>query len=184
MIKKKTVAIDMDGVLADVETHFINWYERDYGVKISKDKLIGVPEGDAFPDKGAVRRFAMTPGFFSTVPVINGAVEAVKKIMETYEVYIVSAAMEFPQSLPEKYYWLKEHFPFIEWRNIVFCGDKSVINTDYLIDDHCKNLDVCKGKTIMFTAGHNANYTHHQRADNWQEVITIFESSLKDLYEN
>ena len=39
MIIKKTVAIDMDGVLVDVGTHFINWYERDYGVKISKEKL-------------------------------------------------------------------------------------------------------------------------------------------------
>ena len=166
----------MDGVLADVETHFINWYQRDYGIKIPRDTLVGVAEGDAFPDKGAVRKFAMTPGFFSTVPVMEGAVEAVKILMETFEVYIVSAAMEFPQSLPEKYNWLKENFPFIGWRNIVFCGDKTVINTDYLIDDHCKNLDVCKGKPIMFTAGHNANYTHHKRADNWKEVIAILES--------
>ena len=176
LLMKKTIAIDMDGVLADVETHFIDWYERDYGIRITKDKLIGVPESDGFPDKKAVRRFVTTPLFFSTVPVMPGAVEAVKKLMEDYDVYIVSAAMEFPQSLPEKYSWLAQYFPFISWRNIVFCGDKSIINTDYLIDDHCKNLDVCKGKTIMFTAGHNANYTHHKRAGNWKEVIDILQS--------
>ena len=170
---KKTVAIDMDGVIADVEAHFLDWYERDYGERFSKNILIGVSEEEAFPEKGAVRRFVTTPGFFSTVPVMEGAVDAVKKIMETYEVYIVSAAMEFPQSLPEKYSWLNEHFPFIGWRNIIFCGDKSIISTDYLIDDHCKNLDVCKGKRIMFTAGHNVNYTHHTRGNNWKEVLAI-----------
>ena len=173
---KKSIAIDMDGVIADVETHFINWYERDYGVKIPKELLIGVVEDEAFPDKTAVRKFLLTPGFFRTVPVIKGAVDAVKKLTETYEIYIVSAAMEFPHSLPEKYAWLQEHFPFISWRHIIFCGDKSIINTDYLIDDHCKNLDVCKGKAIMFSAGHNANHTHHKRVDNWKEVLAFLES--------
>ena len=173
---KKSIAIDMDGVLADVETHFINWYERDYRVKISKDLFIGISEEEVFPDKNAVRKFLNTRDFFRTVPLMEGAVEAVRKLMETYDVYIASAAMEFPNSLPEKYDCLQEHFPFIGWRHIIFCGDKSIINTDYLIDDHCKNLDVCKGKAILFSAGHNARITHHHRVNNWKEVLHFFES--------
>ncbi len=170
----------MDGVLADVEAHFLYWYERDYGERFSKDILQGVSEEEAFPVKGAVRKFVTTEGFFSTVPLMEGAVDAVKKIMETYEVYIVSAAMEFPLSLPEKYSWLAEHFPFIGWRNIIFCGDKSIINTDYLVDDHCKNLDFFKGKPIMFTAGHNVNFTHHKRGNNWKEVLAILNSEWQE----
>src|SRR6478672_2511723 len=145
-MKSVTIAIDMDNVLADVETHYINWYERDYGVRISREQLMGIPETQAFPDKNAVKKFLFTPGFFRTVPVMEGAVEAVQELMKSYKVYIVSAAMEFPQSLSEKYDWLREHFPFISWQQIIFCGDKSVISTDYLIDDHIKNLDSCSGK--------------------------------------
>ncbi|TKC06154.1 5' nucleotidase, NT5C type [Pedobacter frigoris] len=170
---KKTIAIDMDGVLADIETHFIDWYERDYGVKVNREDMLGVLEPDGFPDKTAVKRFVYTPGFFRTIPVMPGAVEAVKKLMETYEVYVVSAAMEFPQCLSEKQEWLQEHFPFISWRNIVFCGDKSIIGTDYMIDDHCKNLDFCRGKAIMFTAAHNVYQNHHQRVDNWNDVLAF-----------
>lgn len=100
--------------------------------------------------------------------------------MKEYEIYIVSAAMEFPQSLPEKLEWLKEHFPFIPWTHIVFCGDKSLINTDYMIDDHPKNLDKFKGTTIMFNAAHNTYIDHHQRANSWTEVLALLkkESSL------
>jgi 5'(3')-deoxyribonucleotidase len=177
---KKTLAIDMDGVLADVETHFIDWYERDYGVRVNREALLGVSEAEAFPDTDAVWKFIFTPGFFRTVPVMPGAVEAVKKLMETFEVYVVSAAMEFPQSLPEKYEWLKEHFPFISWKNIIFCGDKSIINTDFLIDDHCKNLDFCRGKAIMFTAGHNINFSHHDRVNNWEEVLQLLLPNLEN----
>lgn len=170
---KKSIAIDMDGVIADTETHFINWYEREYGVRIATHAIQGLKEEEMFPDKSAARRFAFTPGFFRTLPVMEGAVEAVQALMENFEVYIVSAAMEFPQSLPEKREWLHEHFPFIDWRHIIFCGDKSIIGTDYMIDDHIKNLDNFKGTTLMFHAFHNVNYNHHQRVNNWQEVLKL-----------
>ena len=107
---------------------------------------------------------------------MTGAVEAVKALMADFEVYIVSAAMEFPQSLPEKLEWLKTHFSFISWRNIVFCGDKSIIGTDYMIDDHIRNLDNFNGKCIMFHAFHNINYHHHTRVNNWEEVITLLKA--------
>jgi 5'-nucleotidase len=173
---RKTIGIDMDGVLADIETHWLNWYEKDYGVKLNTSIFLGVKETDAFPDKEAVHRFTNTPGFFRTLPVMEGAVAAVKKLAEDYDIYIVSAAMEFPLSLFEKKEWLAEHFPFISWENIIFCGDKSVISTDFLIDDYCKNLDHCIGMPIMFTAGHNTNHTHHTRVNNWEEVLTLMEA--------
>ncbi|HXB91783.1 MAG TPA: hypothetical protein VNU72_05820 [Puia sp.] len=172
---KKSIAIDMDGVLVDIETHFINWYEKEYGLKVSRESLLGKPEGEAFPEKNAIKRFIFTKGFFRTAPVMEGAVQAVKALMEQYEVYVVSAAMEFPQSLPEKRDWLYDHFPFIHWKNIIFCGDKSIIDTDYMIDDHCKNLDHFKGMPIMFSAAHNAGITRHTRVNSWAEVLGLFQ---------
>lgn len=172
---RKTVAIDMDGVIADTEAQFMDWYEKEHGIRVSREERLGVPEPDGFPDKTAIRRYVYTPGFFRTIPVMPGAVEAVKTLMENYEVFIVSAATEFPQCLSEKLEWLNEYFPFISWTNIVLCGDKSIIDTDYLIDDHCKNLDFCKGKPIMFNGSHNVNQLHHIRVMNWDEVLDLFE---------
>jgi 5'-nucleotidase len=177
-MKKKTIAIDMDNVIADTVAQYIAWYERDYGVRVERASLNGIPELDAFPG-GAIRKFLYTPGFFRTVPVIPGAQEAVQKLMEHFEVYIASAALEFPLSLHEKYEWLQEHFPFISWRNIIFCGDKSIIGTDYMIDDHVKNLDVCKGKTFIFTAGHNINIDRHTRVNDWNEVVSLLMQELQ-----
>lgn len=176
---RKTIGIDMDGVLADIETHLLNWYEKNYGLKLGPEIFLGIPESEAFPDKDALLKFVHTPGFFRTLPVMEGAVDAVKKLSADFDIYIVSAAMEFPLSLFEKREWLAEHFPFISWTNIIFCGDKSIVGTDYLIDDHCKNLDHCKGTPIMFTAGHNTNHNHHTRANNWQEVMRLMEAQLQ-----
>ncbi|GAA4794200.1 5'-3'-deoxyribonucleotidase [Olivibacter ginsenosidimutans] len=171
-MKKKSIAIDMDGVLADTEYQYLSYYEKETGKKLLKTVFHNVPELEVLPD-GLVYKYLHTPGFFRDLPVMEGAVEAVKALQEQYEVYIVSAAMEFPLSLYEKKEWLAEHFPFIHWHNIIFCGDKSIIDTDFMIDDYCKNLDFCKGKPILFTAGHNASVTHHQRANNWKEVLQL-----------
>ena len=174
-MKRKSIAIDMDGVIADVEAQFLNWYERDYAIKMTKQELQGKNEDNAFPEPGVIRKFAHSPGFFLHVPVMEGAVKALQQLSERFEIYIVSAAMEFPLSLPEKLEWLKTNFPFITWKNIIFCGDKSIIGTDYMIDDHPKNLDNFKGKAIMFHAFHNVDVKHHTRASKWSDVISLLE---------
>jgi 5'-nucleotidase len=178
-IKRKTIGIDMDGVLADTEAQWISWYEKETGIVLTKKELEGKQEHDDLPHFKSFRKYLYEPGFFRTLPVMEGAIEAVKELSKDFNIYIVSAAMEFPLSLYEKHQWLAEHFPFISWKNIIFCGDKSIIDVDYLIDDHCKNLDYCKGKPLMFTAFHNVNHTHHQRVNNWKEIPTI----VRDLAE-
>jgi len=177
--KRISIGVDMDGVLADTQAHFIRYYEKETGVKTDPESMLGIPENEAFPDKTAVQRFVRMPGFFRTLPLIPGGVEAIRRLMDDFDIYIVSAAMEFPLSLYEKKQWLEEHFPFISWKNIVFCGDKRIIRTDYLIDDHLKNLDHFQGTPIMFTASHNVHYTHHRRANNWQEIMVYFENLKK-----
>lgn len=175
---KKTLAIDMDNVIVDIETNWIDLYEKSYGVRIDKADLLGKPEEAAFPDPEAAWELIIKPGFFRYAPPIDGAMEAIRELQKHFEIYIVSAAMEFPNSLREKHDWLAEHLPFISWKNIIFCGDKSVVVTDYLIDDHLKNLDFTKGTPILFTASHNVNVQKHTRVNNWQEVLDLFSKDL------
>src|SRR3954453_23452036 len=96
--KGKTIAIDMDGVLADTVAQFILWYEKDFGVKIDRTAFYGKPEAEGLPNN-AVRKFVYSPGFFRTVPVMEGAKDAVLELVKSFDVYIASAAMEFPQAL-------------------------------------------------------------------------------------
>ena len=108
-----------------------------------------------------------------------GSQEVVRELMEDYEVFITTAAMEFRASLEDKFDWLKENFPFIPWTNVVFCGDKSVIRADYMVDDHPYNLRKFEGKGLLFTATHNIDETEFTRVDNWEEVRAFFRRERK-----
>jgi 5'(3')-deoxyribonucleotidase len=79
--------------------------------------------------------------------------------------------MEYPESFAAKYDWLKTHFPFINELNFVFCGDKSIIHADYLIDDTPKHLDTFVGEGLLFNALHNINAKGYQRVYNWKDIL-------------
>jgi 5'(3')-deoxyribonucleotidase len=68
---------------------------------------------------------------------------------------------------------MKAHFPFIPWTHIVFCGDKSIIRADYLIDDRSRHFKHFMGQGILFTSPHNVHETWTPRVNNWQEVAAL-----------
>lgn len=169
---KTQILVDMDGVLADVYSQFIAFEYRDSGVRLDREAMSGKTEEESFP---SFDKHVRSSGFFRTASVIANSIEGLKYLNDKYNVLIVSSATEFPASLLEKQEWLNEHYPFITWQQMIFCGRKDSIKGDIMIDDHPKNLLSFTGKRILFTQPHNmyvpdANY---QRVSSWIEVMQI-----------
>jgi len=78
-----------------------------------------------------------------------------------------------PFSFDSKYRWLQRHFPFIPPNRIVFCGDKEIVNSDYLIDDRSRHFARFRGTGILFTAPHNYREQARLRAGNWDDVLAL-----------
>jgi 5'-nucleotidase len=165
----RTIAVDMDGVLADVLALYLELDARDFGRRKSLEEINGVPELQAFKK---ILEYLHTDGFFRSAPVIPHSQDVLYRLNQKYNVYIVSAATEYPKSLVEKQAWLNEHFPFITWQQMVFCGSKQIVHADIMIDDHLKNLDFFPGETFLFQAPHNAKVEapKHRRVRSWREI--------------
>ncbi len=159
----------MDGVLADVYSRFFDLHEEETGERKTMDEIIGIKEVEAFPE---VLRWVNTPGFFLNIPVMTDSQRVLELLNKKYDIVIVSMATEFPESLTDKQIWLHEHFPFITWRQSVFCGNKSLIKADIMIDDHFMNLDNFEGETLMFVQPHNINNNGHRHKPmaSWTEI--------------
>ena len=179
-MKRKRLLIDMDHVMADITSQYIKWYKDATGTKLKRSDLLGKPEDLAFPQPQLIRDFLHKPGFFRSAAVMPGSPEVIKELNEFYDLFVVSAAMEFPQSLIEKYEWLSEHFPFINWQQIVFCGTKKAITGDFMIDDHFNNLGNFNGEKILFTATHNINIhiKGYTRVNSWADVKNLLIGTL------
>ncbi|HLY69220.1 MAG TPA: hypothetical protein VKR53_05795 [Puia sp.] len=170
------VIVDMDEVIADPMNDMIAWYREQYNLDVDYEKMLVGSWLKGFPDEHhqLVLERLLAPGFFRHLPVMPDSVDVLREMNKKYEVFIVSAATEFPNSLKDKMDWLLEHFPFFSWKQIALCGDKSLVCGDYMIDDHVKNLKHFKGKQYLYTTAHNLAVTGYDRINNWKEAGEIF----------
>ena len=58
--------------------------------------------------------------------------------------------------------------------HIVYCGDKSILRADYLIDDNPRQLRRFQGEGILYTSPHNMNVKGFKRVNDWLEVEQLF----------
>lgn len=172
----KRIAIDMDEVIADAILKITNLYERDFSIRLTAEQLQGKHIEEIIPTEhgGKIREYILAEGFFRDLNVIPNSQEVIYQLSQKYEIFITTAAMEFRTCFTDKFDWLHEHFPFIPWQNIVFCGDKGIINADYLIDDHVRHFKRFRGQGILFTSPHNVFETGYPRVNNWKEVGDMF----------
>ena len=175
-MKKERIIVDMDEVIADPLEGMIQWYRKHYDGVINIDAMRAGSIVKGFPEEhqALVRQQLFEPGFFRHLPVMPDSQRVLKEINEKYELFIVSAAMEFPNSLKDKYDWLGDHFPFISWRQIVLCGDKKLVHGDHMIDDHVRNLVDFPGEKYLYAATHNVDETRYRKIYNWQEAGEVF----------
>lgn len=169
------IAIDMDEVIADFSSKHLELYNRHFNESLTLDDLHGQRLWTARPHlANEILAFVDTPLFFRDLGVIDESQAVIRELTEHYEIFIVTAAMEHPSSFTAKYEWLTEHFPFLSDRNFVFCGDKSIIRADYLIDDSVRHFEHFVGQGILYSAPHNIHERGYVRVNNWQEVRQYF----------
>lgn len=170
------IAIDMDEVMADFYAKDLQMYNRLFDAELTVSDLNDQYVSELYPEIDTLMKYIRnTKGFFKDLPVMEGAKEVIAELMEDHEIFVTSAAMDFPNSFDDKFYWLQKNFPAIDKQNIVFCGNKGIIQADYLIDDHTHHFDNFTGTGILFTSQHNKKIDHPRRVNNWQEVREYFQ---------
>ena len=169
--KRQRIAIDMDDVIADTIEKFAEIYRKKHNIDLNPTVLYGKEIREVLPPelKHTLSEYVNAPGFFRDITVMRGSQEILKQLTGRYEVYIVSAAMEFKNSLIDKYEWLADHFPFIPWTNIIFCGHK-IVNVDMIIDDRIRNFADFNGRKLLYSSPHNMLVEGYERVSSWDEV--------------
>ena len=121
-MEKKKLYFDMDGVLVNFQS----------GIDKLSDEVKKEYKG----------RLDEVPGIFALMEPVKGAIEAVHKLQEYYEVYILSTApWKNPSAWADKVAWVTKYFDDVFHKRMVVTHCKHLLSRkgDYLIDDRDKN---------------------------------------------
>ena len=141
-MKTPRLYIDMDGVLC-------NFY------KAALEALRKNPE-QKYPQSQW--------GFFLKLEEIPGAIDAVNKLKEKYDVWILTRpSFHNVNCFTEKAQWIWDHLGFDMVKKTIMAGDKSLLKGDYLIDDtNTAGQSDFEGEWIHFGS---------EKFQNWNDVL-------------
>lgn len=177
-IKKGIIGVDQDDVLAELIPKWLKYYNKEYNDNLTVNDIkswnihqYAKPEcGEKIYDILSIHKF------YRDLDVVENSQRVLEKLSEDYDIFVITDAMATRMSFKAKFDWLGEHFPFINKKNYVFTGNKSIFAGDYLIDDGVHNLEVFKGKGLLFDRPHNRNCDKFERVNGWLGVEKYFES--------
>ena len=144
MMNKKRLYFDMDGVIVD----FVS------ALNLQSEETLKEYEG----------RLDEIPGLFGQMKPMPGALDAVRKLNEKYDCYILSTApWNNPSAWSDKVAWVTEHLDDVFHKKMVITHCKHLCKGDYLIDDRDKNgAAEFAGELILFRS---------ERYPNWDSVV-------------
>ena len=153
---KKTVFIDMDGVLVDFKEAMNNSYDSNPEFR---EKYKTIP--DEIPD------------IFKDPKPIKGAIESVKELAESgkYDLFIATtASWGNPEAAMHKRLWIENHFGKLFKKKMIITHRKDLLIGDYLIDDRLKNgAAEFRGELLSFGWAYEKEKWNEYRA--WEDIL-------------
>ena len=155
-MNKKTIFIDMDGVLVDIGKAFDSFFDLHPHLH---DRYQNNPDH--------------IQGIFRNAPPIENAVEAVKKLHESgkYDLFIATTVpWGNPMAASDKRFWIEDHFGNLFHKKLFTTHRKDLLIGDYLIDDRLKNgAGDFKGEHIHF--GWSWETETYNKYPTWNSVL-------------
>lgn len=149
-MKKKTVLIDMDGVLCNYTERILELATKRFNLPRYNAHHIGeFCTERVFPKKyqTLVDELSLERGFFLNLKPIPYAKQALEELLSDprFSVWICSAPKTLsPYCHSEKFLWLKKHCGQAVADRLILTRDKTLVRGDYLIDDK----PVIKGENL------------------------------------
>lgn len=174
---QKIIAVDVDGVCADLASTWIEKYNMDYSDNLNvndiKDWNIHHFVKPICGHK--IYEYLEYPELYDMVHPIENSKDGIEYLRQLgFRIIFVTSSTRGASG--RKYDWLNEWGFITTLKDYVEAQDKSLILADYMIDDYDVNINLFKGIGILFSQEWNKTSNITPRCNNWIDVCKFFEN--------
>jgi 5'-nucleotidase len=168
---KKIIATDIDDVCFD---HISLWLER-YNFSFEDNLLESdITDWDIslFVKPEAKHKIYdfLTPSIYNNQAVVLGSLWGVRELRKNgYRVIFVTSNLFSMGGV--KFNWLNENGFGVDKKDYIECGDKSLIDCNFLLDDNyatCLSMD---GRGVLYSKAWNLKNDYEYRVNGWFDFI-------------
>jgi 5'-nucleotidase len=171
-----TLAVDVDGVCADLHAEWLRRYNAEFGDTLTYDRIRAWDMVLAVkPECGKqIYKYLRDPDLYENVPVITGAHETITDLRD-HGARIIFVTSCVRGMADQKWEWLEKH-DFLpagahSQNDLVIAHDKSLIRADALLDDYDGNLTGWMRRGILLDAPYNRHAIGSwTRVRSWSDV--------------
>lgn len=200
-MKKKDLLLDVDEVI--VFSGFLETVNDFLGTNYVIDDFTDYYIDNAVIPKERFKEFnefLNNRNVYDYAELLPGAVDAIERLNEYYNIYILSACVNTQnvegsgRMFADKYNFLIRTLPFINPKNFIFTSSKHLVKADVKVDDLITNfnMDDDVELKVLFPSYHNKNVSDDELNDRgviragfdwrtgWIEVERILMDYVKD----
>jgi 5'(3')-deoxyribonucleotidase len=173
--QRNNLLVDMDGVLTDTMGSAFNLIEQEDGITLChydvKDYWFdGMP---VTPDR--IIDIFRTEGFYRNLDVITGAVKAVNRLREKFDVVVCSAPLKGAEHCEDdKREWLAEHFDNDLAESAIITPDKTKVEGKLLIEDNPEISRDASWRPLLFDQPWNRSVMDLDVMYGWGDMYYIY----------
>lgn len=175
------ILLDQDQILCKWTERIVEWYNQDYGTKLTREDIKGWNISEYLGPQGRdfMRSCMRWPEFYTRLDPIEGAIEGVKSLIaDGHDVRIVTAV---PASAAIAYHgkqqWIRDHMPFFDLDHFVALKKKNELKGDLLFDDGAHNLSAAMAEkdriVVAMDCPWNQGAEAHHRVKSWREFVIL-----------
>lgn len=184
-MKKLTILIDMDDVLENLITCWVNELNRLHGTSVDVSEITDWRMILFFPSltKEEVFEPLFDPALWKSLDPIQNAPDVVKQLIDDGHTVRVVTASHY-NTVPPKVKRFIEMYPYLKWEDIIIASDKKLVQGDVLIDDGVHNLVDFPATRILFDRPHNRSFPAEDnnmiRVSTWDEIYSVITTMAQE----
>jgi len=120
------------------------------------------------------------PEYWASIPPYPNAIKVLEEINKKHQIFLASDALTVNNEacMIGKKRWLKRYTPFLNYSQLIYINNKSLLKADMIIEDVVHQVEKFEGIIILFDFCYNRDFKPTFRVHNWTEVENIFNENF------